>query len=158
MENEILSYELYRLEVIKGRVLSIIGRVIATIILIFSTGMYVGYKNMELSSIILICICFYVLVSDTWLCIKATGNWIIGIIAFIVMIFAFAKLIELGTIGNIVGMFLLVGIFFIDIYNIFMYIKQKTKVVAMGIKMRKISRKELKYYKNYYKGFDTNCE
>ncbi len=92
------------------------------------------------------------MVSDFWFCVKATGNWIIGFIAFMAMLFASAKLtMESNTIGIIIGVFLLIGILFIDIYNIILYIKQKSKVLAMNIKMRKISRQEMKYYKNYYK-------
>ena len=151
MENGILEYELYRLEVIKSRLLSVIGRLIVTIVLVFAIGIFSEFKDEKISIIIITFLAFYVIVSDVWFCARVLGNWILGIIAFVVMIFACSKIAELGAIGSAIGIVLLIGVIFIDVYNVIMYIKQKSKVLAMNIKMRKISRQELKYYRNYYK-------
>ncbi len=52
MENEILEYELYRLEVIKSRLISIIGRLIATIILVVVCEVFDAFKAEKVSMMI----------------------------------------------------------------------------------------------------------
>lgn len=133
------EYRLYQLQVIRGKITSIIGRCIAA----FLMGMFMDTGNPMMFVI------YYILVSWCWIFIKATGNWLIGIVVAVVALFFAGDYIsnQQETIANILSILLLCGIIILDIINVIRYIALRVSIARDGIAIRRLSRQEMKSYK-----------
>lgn len=129
---------LFQLQVLRGKISGIVGRVIAAILL----GTLLG--NGSLLTFLLM----YIIVSYCWLFIKATGNYIIGIVAFILVMYGVIDgvLEKFGDKQELVAAGLLVGVFVIDIINIIRFFALRVKITNAGMKIRRLSREEMKVY------------
>lgn len=138
------SYEmessLFQLQVLKGKISGIIGRVIAAILL----GTLLGNGS------VLTFFLMYIIVSYCWIFIKATGNYIIGIVAFILVMYGVLEgvLEKAGDKQEIIAAALLLGVFVIDIANIIRFFALRVKITNAGMKIRRLSREEMKVYYN----------
>lgn len=133
------GYRLYQLQVIRGKLTSIIGRCIAAFLLgmLMDTG-----KPMMF-------VIYYILVSWCWIFVKATRNWIIGIVVSVIALFLAGDYIsnQQETTANILSILLLFGIIILDIINVIRYITLRVTLAKEGIAIRRLSRQEMKSYK-----------
>ena len=134
-----MEYSLYQLQILGSKIIGIIGRIIATAIFVSILG------HGDLMS----CFICYIIVSYCWIFIKATGNYIIGIIAFAIFLYVvMANLIEkFGDKQDLIVAVFLFGIIIIDAINIIRYISLRMQVSSDGIKIRRLSKEEMKAYK-----------
>lgn len=136
-----MEYSLYELQILGRKIGGIVGRIIATVLL----GMFVGTGN---ASMFLI---WYITVSYCWIFIKATRNYLIGILAYLVFLYVGVyKLIERsGDKHEFVVAILLLGVFVIDIINIIRYIALRLRITKAGGTIRRLNREEMRaYYRN----------
>ena len=109
-------YAVTQLHELKGKLIGIVGRVIAAVLLtlLLGTGHIIAFLG------------FYIIVSYCWMFIKATRNYFIGIIAFIGTVFLVLTKIENSLPQqqqNILLAVLIFGVFVIDLINIIRYIR-----------------------------------
>lgn len=131
---------MYKLQLLREKLAGIIGRVIATIIVITVFG--------DRSPVA--CITTYITVSYCWIFIKATGNFIIGIGGFLIcLLYATDKFLEKFSDKNqeLIMNALLIGVFVIDAINIIRYIAIRIKIANSNLKIRKLTREEMQQYK-----------
>ncbi len=133
------EYKLYQLQVLGGKLTSIIGRCVAAFLL----TAFMGGMN-PLTFMV-----FYIWASWCWIFVKAMGNWIIGIVVAVAAVFLAMHYIskQPENIANILMFLLLFGIIILDIINIIRYIVLRVGIVRDGIKIRRLSRQEMKSYK-----------
>lgn len=138
--------KLYQLQVVGGKLSSIIGRGVATLLI---TTLLNGGVLMRVNEYLL----WYVVISWCWIFIKATGNWIIGIIGTFVGCFLLYNYINSiqENVANILLFLLLWGIIIIDAINIVRYIALRMSIAKEGIKVRRLSKQEIKNYKTQSK-------
>ena len=131
---------MYQLQLLREKIAGIIGRVIATIIVITVFG---GRSPAA-------CIATYITISYCWIFIKATGNFIVGIGGFLIcLLYATDKFLEKfsGRNQELIVNALLVGVFVIDAINIIRYIAIRIRIANSNLKIYKLTREEMKQYK-----------
>ncbi|MBR6580943.1 MAG: hypothetical protein IKK66_06555 [Ruminococcus sp.] len=123
---------IYQLEILRGRITSIIGRGVAAVLL----GLLMKATHP------LIFMVFYILVSWVWIFVKATRNWIIGIVAAVVAIYVISGYIseQPETKGTILAIIFLFGLIIYDIINIIRYISLKGRMTKEEIEARRMSK------------------
>lgn len=123
---------IYQLEILRGRITSIIGRGVAAVLL----GLLMKATHP------LIFMVFYILVSWVWIFVKATRNWIIGIVAAVVAIYVISGYIseQPETKGTILAIIFLFGLIIYDIINIIRYISLKGRMTKEEIEVRRMSK------------------
>lgn len=133
------EYKLYELQKLKGKISSIIGRFLVSLILSFLL------HNDSPNGIMIM----YIMVSWYWIFVKLTGNWIIGIVLGFVAFALCAERISnmSGQKSNIWAFILLFGLIIIDIINVIRYFVLKAHIIKEGISIRRLSRAEMKKYK-----------
>ena len=134
-----MEYSLYQLQLLGSKIVGIIGRVIATAIFVS----FMGHGDL------LTCLLWYIIVSYCWIFIKATGNYIIGIIAFIIFLFVILEdlMAKFGDKQELIVAAFLFGIVVIDAINIIRYIALRMKLASNKIKICRLSKEEMKAYK-----------
>lgn len=134
--NSVGDYDLYQLGVLRGRIVSIFGRIIVSAVI---TGLLGG--NILIS---------YIWVSYCWFFIKLTRNYIIGIVACLICVYYFAdKFSSLPQPWFTIWSLALIGsAFIIDLVNIIRYIALKRKIAKAGMAIRKLSREEKIAFRN----------
>lgn len=108
------------LQTLKGKMTGIIGRIVATLLLI------AVFEKGDFSQFFIT----YLVVSYCWIFIKATGNFIIGIIAFLAFLLVGIEMImeKIGDKAGVLAVILILGVFIIDLINIIKYIKLKIQL------------------------------
>lgn len=139
------DYKLYELQCVKGKISSIILRIIVALGIIFLT-------DSSSHNIVSTFLDVYIIVSWCWLFVGITGNWIIGIAAaWIIPILAYNKIIEKYQDNPKKVEFIVCILFFaviiVDVINIIRYFVLKLSLVKSGITIRKLSKAEMKSYK-----------
>ncbi len=134
--NNVSDYDIYQLSVIRGKIGSIFGRIIAAVLLTAFGG-----GNVFIS---------YIWVSYSWFFIKLTRNYIIGIVICLISVIYFAdKITSLPEPWmTISATALIAGAFIIDLINIIWYIVLKNKIKKAKMAIRKLSREEKIAFRN----------
>lgn len=134
-----IDYSLYQLHTLSYQIAGIIVRIIVTALIVT----FFTHGNLAMS------VLMYITVSYCWIFIKATGNYIIGIFVFFIFIFvAVDKITEkFGDKQELIITGLLVGVLVIDAINIIRFITLRIKVTKAGIKIRRLTKEELKAFK-----------
>ncbi len=133
------TYELYKLQLAKNKVTSILARVVIALGIAFISGN--GLPAF---------IAFYSLISWYWIFVRITGNWLLGAIFGLIAVFAVGAKIEStgSTIGMYIFIFVLIfGLAIIDIVNFIKYIVLKSNIQKNHIQIRKLSREEMRSYR-----------
>lgn len=138
--NSIGNYQLYQLADLRSKIFSIFGRCLVAAIL---NGVF------QMDGVLIM----YFWVSYSWFFIKLTGNYLIGIIVCIAaFIWGATKISTLPEPwGAIAAVVLILGIFIVDLVNIIRYIALRVKITKNGMKIRKLTRDEMKMYRNMEK-------
>ncbi|MDE5770296.1 MAG: hypothetical protein K2I06_01515 [Ruminococcus sp.] len=133
------EYKLYELQCLRGKISSIIGRFVVSLVLSFLL------HNDSTNGIMIM----YIMVSWYWIFVKLTGNWIIGIILGFVAFALCAERISnmSGQKSNVWAFILLFGLIIIDVINVIRYFVLKTIIIKDGISIRRLSKAEMKKYK-----------
>ncbi|MBO4877691.1 MAG: hypothetical protein J5501_06785 [Ruminococcus sp.] len=115
------KYTINQINIYRGKVIGIFGRAVVAA----GISWFLGLRENPL-----VFLPMYILVSYCWVFIKATRNYIIGILAFVVLFFAvdaFADKLQ-GNIKTLVLAAFLFGIIIIDIISISRYIMLKLRI------------------------------
>lgn len=138
--------KIVKLAELRSRISGIPVKLLVTFL--FMAGLYWDFsmdkfKEDVLQNIFLFII-MYGILSYFWLCVKLTGNWIIGIIAAIALIFLFSTNAEkLGnTLSTIIVLLMCFGGPILDVLSIFRYFSLKRQLFSQA-------RAEYEYYGEY---------
>ena len=134
-QNAVGDFDLYQLSILRGKIGSIFGRILAAVLI------------SSFSGDVLI---WYIWVSYGWFFIKRTRNYIIGIVACFLSFLYFAEKISgLPAPWNDIMTFVLIGgAFIIDLINVIRYIALKHKITKAGMTIRKLSKEEKMAFRN----------
>lgn len=138
-ENMMSEYKLYELQTLRGKLGSIIGRLIVAVLL--SMALSGGGMGMILID--------YILVSWCWFFVKLTRNWIIGIVVAIFALLYFGDKVQNMENGEFWAGVMLIGVFVIDLINLIRYISLRVSITKAGMNIRRLTREEMKNYRNY---------
>ncbi len=139
------DYKLYEFQCVKGKISSIILRIIIALGIMFLTDS--NSRNIVSSFLVV-----YIIVSWCWLFVRITGNWIIGIIAACVIpILTYDKIIEKyqdnPQQAEFMTYILLLAVVIVDVINIIRYFVLKSSLIKNGITIHRLSKAEMKSYK-----------
>jgi hypothetical protein len=132
--------KLYQLELLRGKISSIIGRGIAAVLLALIVK----------ASHPLLVLVLYIIVSWVWIFVKATGNWLIGVAGALIAFFVFGDYIskQPENRANILAIVFTFGLVVYDAINIIKYVTLKGSLAKEGIEARRMSKQEMQNYKN----------
>jgi len=113
-------YAVNELNILRGKMAGIFGRIVVAVII--TALLMRGSPTMFIP--------MYIIVSYSWIFIKATGNYIIGIVAFLVVMYGtISKISALsGNTQTILFAVLLFGVIVIDIINIIRYVRLRSQM------------------------------
>ncbi|MBP3796406.1 MAG: hypothetical protein J6I46_01350 [Ruminococcus sp.] len=136
-----METSLFELQILGRKIGGIVGRILVSILL----GLFMGRGTFSMFLI------NYIIVSYCWIFIKATRNYLIGIVAFLLfLLVGLEKITEkFGDKQEFILVVLILGVFVIDIINIIRYIVLRIRITKAGGTIRRLSREEMRaYYRN----------